>query len=207
MTLDAEKTVAATQFADEKSNAEQNSKIDTVPVLTLRIVEEFYESGKDAPSQSQIVDRIVEIKNQGFNYEAYTYQSQQPSVSRALKKLVEEQKIIKTTKDKYLPYNLETGRRLLKEEIIKTVKFGKQPNFTISISTWLIDVERTSIANAKNLFERFLGPNCYNIFEFNGYLMLLVNGSKDKRKELKGEINEIRREALKEAAKKTKKKN
>lgn len=191
-------------FINEEIGAEEETQTATVLDLTQRVIQDIYKKGESAPNQNQIVNKVTALKNRGLTNSTYDAKGQQPAVSRALKKLVAQQKIVKTEDNKYLPYNLETGRALVKEEIIKTVKFGVQPNFTISLSTWLIDVERASIANAKNLFERFLAPNCYNVLEFNGYLLLLVTGSKDERKKLREEIDQIRRDALKQGAKKKK---
>lgn len=185
---------------EESSNNSSKSKKEgraTVPELTLQVVLEFYTKGADAPNQNQIVNRVTELKNNDLTSYLYEPKGQQPAVSRALKKLVAQKKIIKTDDNRYRPYNLETGRALLKEEIIKTVKFGKQSVFQISPTTWLLDIERSSIATAKNLFAQYLGPNCYNVLEFNGYLMLLFGGKIAEHKKLREEIIQIRKEALK----------
>lgn len=169
----------------------------TVSEITLYVIEDIYKNRVPAPNQNQIVNQVTEIKNFGVPDDSkYDPKGQQPAVSRALKQLVARQKIIKKEDNTYIPYNHETERDLLREEIIKTVKFGKQPIFTISLSTWLVDVERSSIANAKNLFEKYLGSNCYNVLEFNGYLMLLVTGKKETRKALQEEIKQIQEEAI-----------
>ena len=84
----------------------------------------------------------------------------------------------------------------MKQEIIETVKFGKKTIFQMSPTTWLLDIERSSMANAKNLFARYLGPNCYDIIEFNGYLMLLICGKISDHHDLRTEILDMRKKAI-----------
>lgn len=173
-----------------------NSKSMTVIALTLQVVCDAYAQGAFAPNQTEIVKEVTRIKNIGLTSCQYEDKSIQSGVSRALKALVEKEKVIKRADNRYIPFNLKTGRALLKEEIIKSVKFGPKHIFQMSATTWLIDVERSSIAKAKELFSRYLGPNCYDIIEFNGYLMMLFDGKVDSHKELREEILEIRKAAL-----------
>lgn len=186
--------------ASTEMNAEETdetiSPTATVPELTLRVIRDIYKNGKPAPNQNQIVNRVTEIKNLGASY-PYAPKSQQPAVSRALKNLVAKNAVIKTKANRYLPYNLETGRAILKPEIIKNVKFGKKAIFQMSPTTWLLDIERSSMATAKTLFTQYLGPNCYDIIEFNGYLMLLFAGRIKEHEDLRREIMNIRKEAIK----------
>lgn len=180
------------------SNDAKENSTKKVPELVLEVINDYYGKGKPAPIQNVIASRVTEIKNVGNPHE-YTVESQQPLVSRALRNLVKAEKIIKTSDNRYLPYNLETGRAILKKRIIETVRFGPKRIFQMSASTWLVDVERASQARAKSLFEKYLGESCYDIFEFNGYLMLLISEEKEKRKELYEEIRTIKKEATERA--------
>lgn len=189
-------TVEESSIGGSNNAKEENTK--KVPELVLEIINDYYGKGKAAPIQNVIALRVTEIKNVK-NPHAYTVESQQPLVSRALKKLVKAEKIIKTKDNRYLPYNIETGRAILKSRIIETVRFGPKRIFQMSASTWLIDVERASLARAKNLFEKYLGESCYDIFEFNGYLMLLISEEREKRKELYEEVKAIKKEAMERA--------
>lgn len=181
-----------------KESEEAISVTATVPELTLMVIREIYKNGEPAPNQNQIVNKVTDIKNLSATY-PYDPKSQQPAVSRALKNFVANNVVIKTKKNRYLPYNLETGRAILKAEIIKNVKFGEKPIFQMSPTTWLLDIERSSMAAAKNLFTQYLGPNCYDIFEFNGYLMLLFAGKIKEHEDLRREIMNIRKEAIKKS--------
>jgi glycosyltransferase involved in cell wall biosynthesis len=78
--------------AVEKDLGETNQEKATVPNLTLAVILDAYKKGMNAPNQNQIVNRVTEIKNSSETKVFYEPRSQQPAVSRALKKLVKEEK-------------------------------------------------------------------------------------------------------------------
>lgn len=169
---------------------EKNIEDMSYPELALYVIKDYYTRGLNAPNQTEIVKRILILLEEATGMVPGT-SSVQSSVSRALKKYVKEERIIESEERRYTPYNDETSRVLLKKEIINTVKFGPQPVFQISSRAWLIDVERNSLSTAKNLFSKYLGSICYNVLEFNGYLMLLFSGKSADTKEVREEILKI----------------
>lgn len=162
--------------------------------LVLHVIEYLYAHGYVAPNQSQIVKIILEIKNSPVC--TYEEKNIQPSVSRALRSFVSRRKIILQDKT-FRPYNVETSRELLSDEIVETIKFGPQDIFLMSATTMLLDIERSSMSRAIELFSRYLGPNCYNVLEFNGYLMLLISGKKEEVADLRKKIKAIQKSAAK----------
>ena len=165
--------------------------------LALHVIRENYASSKTSINQSQIVKRIQTLLSESGDARKSSFgtSSIQSSVSRALKKYVAAEKVFTDGARGYIPRNDETCRERLKQEIIATVQFGPQSIFQISGRVWLIDVKREFLTRAKELFTKYLRDNCYNVLEFNGYLMLLVIGEEDVRQELFNEISEIYKSA------------
>lgn len=242
-----------------------------------KIIQTFYtENQGKSIKQSQISKILLKIKNQEIdpNWEDTVefkknnenrgfHESVQPTVSKHLKTLCSEKKILKLNGDVYIPYNLKDARNILKEELIESLSFNRENIYILSTSriiikkknekentdniindknnennipnntdsnedieniintenndvennsekenndniiinlncTILVDVRYDYIDKAKQLFKQYIGvANCYDIMEFQGKLMILLEGISKDVIELRNDIRYIVKESYK----------
>lgn len=151
----------------------------TIKESVLKIVEEFYEADPDAdpPRQDEIVSRLSRIKKDlaGANSK-YTYKlsNLQPQASRYLKILSNEKKIIKKEGSGYVPYDIKFKRKPIADKIKKEVIFTSPTLFKMNSYSVLIHVDPRSLYTAKILFKEYLEEDCFDVLQFDGYVLILL---------------------------------
>lgn len=191
-----------------------------------RIILDAYEVGEPSnyPTQSVISEMIQKDKNleseqrakkEGCSSEPIYYANCQSSVSKCLKALINEKRILKIQHEKknvYIPYRVEYARDSIKKRITELVVFNqgtvflfasgrekrKKKNgetYTYLTSSLLVDVSFDYIVTAKELFREYIGTeNCYEVMDFQGKVLIMIRGLKDDVIMLKKNIREIVRE-------------
>lgn len=150
----------------------------TVKEMVFKIIEEFFEfpEGKEPSKQEEIVNRLSEIKKHLADSDKFKYENKilQPQVSRALKQLIAEKKIVKNDISAYIPFDIKFKRKPLAEKIKKEVIFTNPNIFKISSYAILVPVDSKSLYNAKFLFKEYLEEDCTDILELDGYMLILL---------------------------------
>ena len=164
----------------------------------FEIVKTSYEMGQP-PYQAAIVKKILEYKNQGLLGGYYKEKSIQPSVSRAIKRMVQDKQLIKLPDKTYIPFDITVARKQIAIQIMEEIQFDRKEIFCMSESVILLDIHPKSVSRAKDLFAQYLGQrNCYDIVDFQGYVMLMLLSDTNDKKDLKQLTEDIRKIAKKE---------
>ena len=175
---------------------------------TLEVLEALFKEEQRGYQQTEIAEKVAESLNKvaGINYSddeeekdketggaaAFTKKSVQSRVSNALKTLIKEDKIVEIEPKRYIPNEKKAVRAMMKKELIREIKYTRPDMFRISLTTFLLPVQESSMIAAKISFQKYLGNEaCYDIVSFNGYLMLLIFASEEECDELYDEIREI----------------
>ncbi|MBQ3531494.1 MAG: hypothetical protein IJA05_06195 [Oscillospiraceae bacterium] len=170
-----------------------NEKSTIKEMTFFYVYESFRKERFDGIPQKEIVDKVVLFKNSFVSEECgYPRENIQPAVSRALKALIEEKKIIKLKKNTYLPFNRYKLREIIEEEIKKNIIFERPDIFVASNSVILLPVAPKSLHFSKEIFRQYLGEDdCYDILEYSGYLVLMLVGTDTHLKALRLKIGHI----------------
>lgn len=134
----------------------------------------------------------------------------QPSVSKHLKTLCSEKMIIKLDDKTYVPFTLEESRKELFNTIINTIAFnrdsiyvfssfseirssgGRSKGIEFQTCSFLIDVRYDCVDKAKALFRQYIGDiNCYDITEFLGKLLIMLEGKSAEVSGLRDDFMEM----------------
>ena len=166
--MDEQKTYSNASFANL-----------SIKEMVLKIIEESHEfyDGQNPPKQDYIVKRLSDIKIDLANSDDYKYDPLvlQPQVSRALKQLINDNKIVKTESSRYLPYNIKFKRKPLADKIKNEVIFTNPSIFKLSPYAVLVPVDPRSLYNAKILFKEYLEEDCTDVLELDGYMLVLLS--------------------------------
>lgn len=165
---------------DEQKTYSNSSFVNlSIKEMVLKIIEEFHEfsNGQKAPKQNDIVKRLSEIKKDLANSDDYKYEFivLQPQVSRALKQLDDDNKIVKTESSTYRPYDIKFKRKPLADKIKKEVIFRSPNIFKLSPYAILVPVDPRSLYTAKFLFKDYLKEDCTDVLEVDGYILILLS--------------------------------
>lgn len=159
----------------------------------LKIVEKSYER-KSPLIQARIVEKLIEYKNKDLLDSKYEFESIQPSTSRALKQMVQAKQLLKLPDKSYIPFDISEARKQIAIQIMEEIQFNREEIFCLSPAVILLDVHPKSISKAKELFEQYLGQkNCYDIIDFQGYLMLMMLSVGKDEKDLAQLTQDIRK--------------
>jgi hypothetical protein len=185
-----------------------------------KIISDAYKTGdpNNYPTQYVISKKVREVKNREIdpNWEEKKYSNKpgfygncQSSVSKCLKVLIKEEKILKLEGNVYVPYEHDFSRKFTKEKIIKMIVFNRRTVFTLSSNrekrkdkdgeeyiyatcSLLVDVSFDYIVTAKELFRKYIGTeNCYDIMEFQGKVLIMIEGVEKEVATLRRNIREI----------------
>lgn len=192
-----------------------------------RIISDAYktEDPSNYPTQSIISEKIQKEKNlereqrakeEGPSNQPVYYSNCQSSVSKCLKALINEKRILKIQYEKknvYIPYKVEYARNSIKERITNLVVFNQETVFLFASGrekmrikatgeecvyatcSLLVDVSFDYIVTAKELFREYIGTkNCYEVMEFQGKVLIMIRGLKDEVNMLKRNIRGIVKE-------------
>ena len=174
------------------------TKNQTLKALILEIVKTSYEAG-EPPIQAKIVDKILDYRNKNIFDLYYETDSIQPSVSRTLKRMVQDKQLIKLPDKTYTPFDITVARKQIAVQIMKEIEFNREEIFCMSESVILLDIHPKSVSRAKDLFAQYLGQrNCYDIVDFQGYVMLMLLSDTTDKKDLEKLTEDIRKIAKKE---------
>lgn len=209
-------------FMQEKVIEYQSSERIYDKDRVYRIIKDAYDSGDPSkyPNQSAISAQVLREKNKEINPEwepTEKFQNKgfltscQSSVSKQLKALMDEKKVLKLETNVYVPYTSEFLRDNIKKRIIDSISFNRRNVFVFSSSRYtvgndendinvayslLLDIRFDHIALAKELFKQYIGDkNIYDILEFYGKLLVMIEGKENAVEQLKKDIFKIVEEA------------
>ena len=128
---------------------------------------------------------------ESFKNDFYIYKRYQPSVANCLKTLRKRKKISIIDRC-YYPYSTDQEREVIRDLIIQNVRFSKHDSFDISGTTIAVPVEMGNINYTKELFQGFVGKkNCYDILIADGYLLIMLRGTKKTCSKIHKAVHEI----------------
>ena len=166
--------------------------------IIYEIVKVSYETGEPM-IQAKIVGKILDYKNAGIFGAKYEQESIQPSVSRTLKRMVQDGQLIKLSNKTYIPFDITVARKQIAMQIMEEIEFNRAEIFCISPTVILLDIHPKSVSRAKDLFAQYLGQkNCYDIVDFQGYVMLMILSDTNDKKDLEKLTEDIRKIVKKE---------
>lgn len=181
-----------------KKMEENTGRINTNKLLKSWITDAYQNYGiEGAPRQIDLVEKYVKEKNKRrVEGEApYDNTRAQPTVSKALKRLMHNKEISKTNKKTYIPYQKENLSVIAKRKIYKTVLLDGNLYNTGS-SIMLLPIKDGLIYVSRELFKEYFGNACYDILIYNQYLVFLFKGSREDRIKNMDRLRKIVRDIL-----------
>ena len=176
----------------------EENKEKKTPELAMEIIEDYHKKNIRI-TQIGIADILAAEYNKtlskGLDPTLYKEgRDVQSKVSKALKKMEKQKKVLIVENRYYIPYTEEGHRQLVKERIAKEVLFDRFDVFFVSATTVMIAVKGDDDAfqKAKELFvEYFTDKHCYDILRYDRYMVVLLKGTKSVCKQHRKEIEEI----------------
>ena len=154
----------------------------------------FADSGnfpEDGLTQKEIVHKILKHRNKPINYD--TEKKEQPNASKALAKLLRDEKIYMADNHTYHPKTQETAQKEALAEFAQNVYCTKDDIFAIVDTMYLIKVHSDYAGVASDYLRKYLGPDRYfDIFYSNSYLWVLWVSKTDDEEEFITVYNEIK---------------
>lgn len=145
-------------------------------------------------AQKDIVDISMEMINGGLSEGSLGYKQRetvQSSASRYLKELVEEEYILMYDDGCYELFNRKNKRKEIKRKIQKEISFDAGKAFEMSDRVLAIRVQRNCVKKAADLFEEYYREWCYGTIPVHGMVLLLLECSENRKKEIKSEVASI----------------
>lgn len=181
-----------------KKMEENTGRINTNKLLKSWITDAYQNHGiEGAPRQTDLVEKYVKEKNKRRVEGEVPYDKTrgQPTVSKALKRLIHGKEISKTNKKTYIPYEEENHSVVVENKIYKTVLLeGKL--YDAGSGVMLLPIKDGLIYVSQELFKEYFGNACYDILIYNKYLVFLFNGSKENRIKNMNQLRKIVRNIL-----------
>lgn len=153
----------------------------------IEIIAEAYKNG-DLVRQNDIVQRLNGQYGSNSQEGECTYK--QPAVSKSLDRLLAKELI---SKDRmfYLPKGIKYAPKHIRRRISEEITFSKPKLHKVSSTTWVVPIEGRFEA-AKYLLTEYLGENhVYDIIEFNKYLIVMVKGEPEERKQMFKDLSKL----------------
>ena len=161
----------------------------------ILVMQDLYNQGQHEVREVDIVHAYCSFLKKPDN-EKYEYSEKQPSVHKALQKLVCKGAVKKIEKKYYL-VSPDNTRNLARKAIISTIRFNKKTIFAVSRSTLVVSPTSDTIHAAKKEFYNYIGErHCYGIAEIDGYLMIMLTGTKEELSELRKDISSLVKESF-----------
>lgn len=142
--------------------------------LTREALDELFTEEQRLYRVADISELVAKKKGNG-----YTKAAVQSSVSRALVDLINAEEVVGIER-KYIPANKDAIRYILRSHLIDEIEYTREDIFVVFGKMLMIGVASGSIDAAKRLYRDYLGKNCYDVLEYDGYLVLLVVWTKKK---------------------------
>lgn len=183
----------STQLADTEKQEEAKR---TYVSDDLKIVmQDLYNQGSHEVREVDIVKAYCKFLKEREKID-YEYNEKQPTVHKALLKLTKFGAVKKIGKKYYL-VNPDNTRNLARKAIVSTIRFDKKSVFRVSSTTLVVAPTSDTIHNAKKEFRNYIGDkHCYGIAEIDGYLMIMLTGTKEELSELRKDISSLVKESF-----------
>lgn len=159
------------------------------------VMQELYNQGSHEVREVDIVKAYCKFLKERDKI-AYEYNEKQPSVHKALQKLISLGAVKKIEKKYYL-VSPDNTRNLARKAIISTIRFNKKSVFRASSTTLVVAPTSDTIHVAKKEFFNYIGAkHCYGVAEIDGYLMIMLIGTKEELSELRKDISSLVKESF-----------
>ena len=158
-------------------------------------VESIFSDTKNFPeqglTQTEVIHRILKYRNKEIT--TANVDKEQPNASKALRKLVAEQRIFMTDQRIYYPVTKETAQREALTQFSENVYCIKGDIYAVVDTMYLIKVHSDHVYAATEYLRRYLGPDRYfDIFYSNSYLWVLWESQNNDEEEFRTVYQEIR---------------
>lgn len=153
------------------------------------LLQVMYNQGEKGPREVDIVNEYIKHLSKVEEYE-YSYDDKQPTVHKALKKLVGENKVLKENRRYYL-VQPDNTKEIAEKTLLQNVRLYKKSVFIISRSTIVLYPTEATIDVAKEWLTKYLGSSCYGIAKHDGYLFIMLVGKKDVLDQLRTDIKNL----------------
>ena len=164
----------------------------TVKDTLLQLIDSHYKKNGTGITQNELVNAIIQERQQAGLLAVK--KTLQPYCSKLLTDLVLMKKIIRVSKKKYIPFDTKEHPQVIKSLIVESGAFIRYEFFKASDSLIYLDVHRDQITNIGELFKDYLKEDCFDVYQLNRYLVLMLNAHSDQADEEKREKEE--KEAL-----------
>ena len=181
-----EKSTPVEYLESETQDQEMVSPHKFVHQQIEALLQELYNQGQRGLREVDIVNAYIEYLKKEEQIE-YCYAEKQPNVHRALRKLIDTKKVHKADR-RYHLLQPDNTKEVAEKMLIENVCLCKRNVFTISASTIVLYPTTATIAVAKDWLYRYLGSSCYGIACYDGYLIIMLVGKKDKLAMLRNDI-------------------
>lgn len=142
-------------------------------------------------TQKEIVHKILKYRNKPINHD--TEKKEQPNASKALAKLLRDERIYITDDHTYHPKTQETAQKEALVEFSQNVYCIKDDIYAIVDTMYLIKVHSDHVNIASDYLRKYLGPDRYfDIFYSNSYLWVLWVSKTEDDEEFITVYNEIK---------------
>lgn len=171
--------------------------------MVLARINEYYKLEEPYfPKQVEIIDSIYLTVHKKDPYTlpkeelVSMRKSMQSSVSKAIDALIKSGDIVEVESGKYGPNNEAVSRIKYGNYIVYHIAFNRPDVFVMSSSMIAIDVSDGFKDAAADAFKSYLGKErCFDVIYFDKYLVILIIGNKEHKKETKKLIDKIVKEA------------
>ena len=126
----------------------------------------------DGLSQKEVIHKILKYRNKPINHD--TEAKEQPNASKALNRLLTNNRIYMTSERMYYPVTPETSQQKALSEFSENVYCLKPDIYAVVDTMYLIKVHSDHVFMASDCLRKYLGPDRYfDIFYSNSYLWVL----------------------------------
>lgn len=142
-------------------------------------------------TQTEIIHKILKYRGKAITIE--NVKNEQPNASKALRKLLKEQRIVLSNQHTYHPVTPETAQQEALTAFSENVYCLKPDIFAVVDTMYLIKVHSDHALAATEYLRRYLGPDRYfDVFYSNSYLWVLWESINQSEEEFRTVYQEIR---------------
>ena len=142
-------------------------------------------------TQKEIVHKILKYRNKPINHD--TEKKEQPNASKALAKLLRDERIYVADDHTYHPKTQETAQKEALVEFSQNIYCLKDDIFAISDTMILIKVHSDYVNAATDYLRKYIGEDRYfDIFYSNSYLWVLWATETEDGAEFRAVYDEIK---------------